>query len=314
MSKKNLILGGVLVFLILVVYLYKGPYQNYQKQVDVPDNFLSQLEVSAINKIEVITSEKTVVLNKEEKDEETKWKIDGTKDFYVAQGEGESIIKTLEEASEGKIELISNNKDKKQEFETNESGVELKLYQDETLLSNFIVGKRGSDYTSTYLSQKDDTSTYSIKAGLANVFRKSEWRDANILEFNKDSVNKIRFQQGDQEFIIEKENSDATSTDEKWIAVSSGEELDSEKVGSVLRVMSSLNALKIPEQKFDGTGLEKNLLIVQVYGDGFSESITVGDADETGELFYTKRGSSDNIYLISKGEKEAMDMQLSDLK
>ena len=79
--------------------------------------------------------------------------------------------------------------------------------------------------------------------------------------------------------------------------------------------MSNLTAISIPEQTFDNTGLEKNNIIVEATGEGINNTIMVGDAEDDEESrYYIKRGDSDNIYLITKEQRDALDNQIWDLQ
>jgi hypothetical protein len=81
----------------------------------------------------------------------------------------------------------------------------------------------------------------------------------------------------------------------------------------VLGVLHNLTAAKIPAQTFTGTGLEKHNIIVQVTGGGFDNTIMIGDCTKD-NLCYAKTAASDNIYLISKSDRDALDKKTTDLK
>ncbi len=65
MDKKTLRLGGILIILIVLAYLYQGPLKEWRAGLGKPKNFLASVDAGQINKIEIIQKEKTVVLEKQ---------------------------------------------------------------------------------------------------------------------------------------------------------------------------------------------------------------------------------------------------------
>lgn len=103
--------------------------------------------------------------------------------------------------------------------------------------------------------------------------------------------------------------------------------VNSDKIQNVLIMMSDLTAAELPEQTFEGTGLEKNSLIVQATGEGIDNTIMIGDlfvpqaehleevkTQAQTELYYAKKGDSDNIYLITKEQKDILNNRIIDLQ
>ncbi|MCG2695676.1 DUF4340 domain-containing protein [Candidatus Parcubacteria bacterium] len=332
MDKKTLKLAIILIILIALAYFYQGPFKDWKSDLGKPDNFLAKIDASQIDKIEIIKNGETAVLIKEN----DKWKIAGTKDFYVEENLADSLNKALGEAISADVELVSSNKDKKSEFKTNlEQGVGVKLFQnEENEIANFVIGKTGNDF-STYVSESNLDETYKIKINLSGLFSRDSWYDKNIFLSDKEKISKIRFQYPDREFIITKtqkhENTETLETEKleyEWEGISPYEfSVDENKIDEILNIMSNLIAAKIPEQTFDGTGLEKNLIIAQATGEGIDNILMVGGALQNGstalrdyganaeeELYYAKKGDSDNIYLITKEQRDELDKNIKDLE
>lgn len=304
MSKKNFILIIALVLLIGLAYIHQGPYKNWQERKAQPKNFLVGVNVEKINKIEIVKDGKTITLLASG----NKWRIDGTKDFYVSDSDANSLTSNLKELVAAQLEVVSQNKDKKSDFGTNEdSGVVVKLEQDNNEMASFVVGKLSSDYMNTYISPINSDKTYQVKLDIYSLFSQDDWYDKTIFASDKTKINKVRFQIGGKEFTIAKQGEDWYATGTKSL------KLNNDKVASVVDLMSSLIASKIPEQKFDGTGLEKNQLIIQVTGDSIDNTLIIG-SDNGNDLYYAKKGDSDNIYLITKTERDGLNKQLKDLQ
>ncbi len=301
MSKKNLILAGILIILVTFSYVYNGSLQNSKKNEKNKYNFLASLNIDQLNHIEVKSGEVKTELELID----NKWKIKGTKDFWTSD-DLKGLIKELSEVS---FELVSTNSGKKGNFKTDESGVVIRLKNGDQLLEQFIIGKLASDFTSTYISKEDTEETYSAKVmGLNSTFSKSDWRDKTIFSSTATDVNKIRIQYPNKQYVLEK-------VENKWSGIEPQKfEIDEEKISEITNLMANFLAVGIPEQTFEGTGLEKNSLIVQMTGEnGFNNTIMVGDSNEN-EMFYAKKASSDNIYLISLDQKEKLEKNIDTLQ
>ena len=169
------------------------------------------------------------------------------------------------------------------------------------------------DFSSTQVAEKDSDMIYQLESKLASVLN-TDWYDKEIFNLEKDNIQKIRFQYPSREFTIQKDEKDDEESEDSWQGILPYKfSVDNEKVFDILETLSSLRATEIPEQSFEGTGLEKNLQIIQLSGENIDVVLMVGE-DNGEELYYTKKGDSDNIYLISSEEKEKIDIRISDLR
>lgn len=307
MSKKTLFLGGVLLVLIALAYFYQGPLKKWQNSVGLEKNFLSSLRVSQIDRVLVSGPGRQFSFKKEGE----RWKTEESKDFYLAKDTAEEFFSGLEETAKAEMELVSSNKENKKEFQTDDTGWRVKLYQGEKILADFIVGKQSADFLKVYLAPADSANTYAAETGLLDVLDEEEWRDQTIFSSAEENISKIRFQYPEREFTVEKKN-------EKWQGtLPYGFPASEDKVKKVLEIMSGLKAVAIPEQTFSQTGLDKHLIIVQATGAGVDNTIMVGEEVKEGRykgMYYAKRGNSDNIYLISKTERDELDKKVWQLK
>lgn len=306
-------LGLILIVLIGAAYLYKTPAVQDSKKIK---NFLSDVSVEEIKKIEIEADGKTTVLEKIN----GKLKIEGTKDFYVDDEVAQKILDAISNTKNTVLDLVSNSEEKKEDFKTNESGIKIKLVQDGKDAINFVVGKLSSNFKDNYISLPSLPDTYAVTENLINIFDREDWRSRRIFKAEADAITKVRFQRPSSEFILEKK-------DDEWKGISPLEfKADKEKLDEVIEKMTNLTAAKIPEQTFEGTGLDQHLLIVQVTGGEVDNTIMIGTSfkmspedleknpdQKQEELYYAKSGKSDNIYLISKEDKSAIDKQIADL-
>lgn len=301
MTKKNLILGGILIILIALAYIYQGPLKKWQANLGKPKNIFSKVDIAKVNKIEINNNKKIVNLEKED----GKWKINGTKNLYLSESQASMIEKILSDSQKENLELVSANKENKKEFNTDGSGTTIRLMDAGKELINFVVGKEGSEGGS-YISQESIKETYFIKQELA-FFRNEEWGDKIIFNSAKDKITKLRLQYPDSELIFEKKG-------DNWEAIKPKKfNSNKDKINKIIDVMANLTAVKLPEQTFKGTGLEKHLIIAEADGDEIKNILMVGDKNNEG-FYYAKRGDSDIVYLISQADRDALNHKIEDFK
>lgn len=310
-NKKNLVLGAILV--VLVGFAYGYYYYQNQDQARA-NNFVSDLDFSQVDKMVVERTGSSTTLLKQEEG----WKVEGTKDFYVRESRTEDIKKGLTDLTEVNFELVSTNQDKKELYHTDlEHGSHLELYQGEEKAADFVVGRLDSPtVTHTYISRPDSEETYLAKnVQLTAMFLEKDWRSKVVFNNPDKEVKKLRFQYPEEEFTAEKKKT--SEGEDKWeITEPNFRETNSEKLAQIEDLMTNLIATRIPEQSFAGTGLEKHLIIVEAQGDGFQNTIMVGEAKEdedNGTLYYAKKGSSDNIYLITEEERNLLKTSVEEL-
>lgn len=312
MNKKTLILGGVLLALIALAYFYQGPLKKWQNNLGKPANILVKTDLNIIDKIEVISTDSTVILTKQSgvsfATAPVKWKYNNSQDFYVDPAIMSEILDSLKVAQVSEMELVSNNPDRKSEFKTDGAGLAVKIYQADKKVADFVVGERTSNYGGTYVSTLKSQSTYSVKTDLKGVFEQTEWRDLTIFSTAKENIKKLRFQYPNREFTIElKDNQWIGTLPEKFT-------VNKEKIDALVAIMTNLKASKIPEQNFSNTGLDKHLIIIQATGEAVDNTLMIGIGEGKSGLFYAKKGESDNIYLIEKADRDKLDKWIWQLK
>jgi hypothetical protein len=303
MGKKNLILFGVLVLLLIATYIYQGPYNDWRENKE-EGNILAGATVEEVDKMEIRKNATTTIsLAKDEKG----WKLADSKEFYVQESVNKELNDALRGLKKSEAEEISSKADRKEEFGTGDSGVRLTLYSGDEKVEELIVGDRGVSFESSYISFPGKQETYSIESGIAGLTSKEQWGDPIIFDADKESINKVRLQYPDNEFTIEKQ-------EEGWRGTSPYEfNVSEEKMDKVLNVMTNLVASDIPEQDFEGTGLEKHLIIAEASGDKIDNTLMVGEANDDG-LYYAKKAKSDNIYLITEEQRNVLKTTIEDLR
>lgn len=299
-----------MVFLLALAYFYSTPYNEWRQEMSKPENVLASLPVESINRIMIAGGDRDIVLEKVDE----RWRIEGTKDFYLKEETASSLRAGLEELIASDVEIVSENPDKKADFETSEdTGIKVTLMEGENELAEFMVGKMTNDLSGTYLALVREDKTYVFKTSLRNVLAGQSWYDMDIFDDDAQKITKIRFQYPNREFSVEK-------NEETWSGTSPYVfRVDDEKIESIANIMAQLTATEIPEQSFENTGLEEHDVIVQATGEGIDNVLMIGNSLENEEedselLYYAKKGDSDNIYLIKESEKEELEKQIWELR
>jgi Domain of unknown function (DUF4340) len=302
MSKKNIILGIILVALIAFAWIWSGPLADWKKTKGQEKNFLAAVSPAKIDKIVIDKNGQKTELDKNG----DIWTIAGVKNFGTDKIAAGSLDTALSEIGTLSIETVSTDAGKKSSFSTDDQGIKVEIDQAGATF-DFIIGKSTPDYAETYISQPGSDKTYQIALDLNSIFGRDEWRDLSIFSFLMERSEKIRFQYPAQQFTVERVNNAWTGTQPNKFSVSD------DKVSAVLSVLQNLSAQKIPVQTFTGTGLEKHSIIVEVSGGGFDDTIMIGDCTKD-DLCYAKTAASDNIYLISKSDRDALNVTQASLK
>ncbi|MCX6799628.1 MAG: DUF4340 domain-containing protein [Candidatus Falkowbacteria bacterium] len=311
MSKTTLRLIIILIVLWGAAYIYKGPMQKKVSDQNKPENFLANVDANALNKVVIVRNSATTTLIKEG----DKFRIDGTKAFFIDKETAQQIADSIQNAKEATFDIASTDEKKKEEFGTDKVGIKVSLEQSGKGPVDLIIGKLADNFVDTYVSLASGTETYSIGENLVKVFDKEDWYDKTLFNSDASKVTKIRFQYKNDQYVLEK-------TKDVWKGVKpSAFTANQEQLIDAITTMTSLKATKIPAQTFKGTGLEKNSIIVQINGEGIDSTLMVGDeykADaankDAEKLYYAKKGDNDNIYLISETSVKTLQKSLKDLK
>jgi hypothetical protein len=304
MSKKNLILGGVLIVLVAFAWIWSGPLQDWKKTKQTEKSFLAEVSLAKINKIIIDKNGQRTELDKNA----DTWTINGVKNFGVDKTAAGALNSALSEIGSLPLETVSANADKKISFGTDEKGVKVEIEQDGATF-DLVIGKGTPDYAGTYIAQPDFGKTCQIALDLNSLLGRDDWRDLTIFSFLKERASKVRFQYPSQQFIVEKINNKWAGTQPKKFDVTD------DKVNAALSVLGNLTAAKIPAQSFANTGLENihSRIIIQTAGDGFDNTLFIGDCTKD-NFCYAKTAANDNIYLISKADRDSLNKKMTDLK
>lgn len=106
-------------------------------------------------------------------------------------------------------ELISSNPEKQAFFRVDSiSGTGLDFFAGERQLTSVVLGKISSDLLHGYLRKTNSDDVYMVKGVFSRLAdrRIDNWRDRNICPFDPKQVKRVKITQGEEEFILTKED------------------------------------------------------------------------------------------------------------
>jgi len=281
---------------ILIVVTAVASIMSNGKQDNNGGEALITVNIREANKIEIIKDEEIQELSKVE----NKWVVSSKSGVDADQVAVNEILNKTEEIT--KNDLVSTNPEKKASFEVDESGVEIKMYSGDSLITDFFVGKAGADFNSTYVRLAEEDDVYLTKNYIRMHFDKNDFRDLAILDFDKDQASEIKIDQSKKEIAI------LLKEEGKWKAEWYDEfEVDESKVTTLINSLSKLSAKDVVVDKsLSETGLENPAIILTVKMENGEENVLL-IGEKEGEIYYVKRSVDDIIYTVA--EYKVKDMQ-----
>jgi len=299
----------MLLILVGVTYLYVGPIQKWKedKQNARSRNFLSHIDMELVDQVEVVDQDKVMYIIKKEAGQ---WWVEPNK--WPTE-------KILMDALEEKMKIIiasdfgitSVNLNNKTRFQTGDNGLKVKLFQDETEVGDFIIGKIANNYQSTYISRENDDKTYSVKETLVRAFDVSSWEDRTITDLGEADTVILKYP--NQE--IEITNTPDSRGEVYWRSIRPYlARLNKEKTETLINTARKLEASSIPAQNMEITGLDKPVLQIQLKGEGMDETLVLGNKNPATNEYFVKKLNDNKIYLITKEKRDELVKQIANLR
>ena len=295
MKKKQLLtLGGIFVFLLLLVLIFENPFRKseYEKKVDEATVLFPKFDKEQVVKIEIVAKGETSTLTKQD----DKWFVTSM-DNYPADMEAidELFTKVAEFNNANKV---SDNPEKQVEFQVDSTGIEAKLTDvNEKMLAHLFVGKNTPGFLSSYVRAADSKDVYIAKGYLQGVFDKSTrtWKDRTIFNFNKGIVTQIDITSPEEsiELRIDAEN--------KWQMLQpTAAAVVQNEIDNLLNSLSQLKTDDFAETKeLSEYGLDSpTSSISAILNDGSTQTLHIGNED--GGKLYVKSNEKEQVFRLFK--------------
>ncbi len=293
-KKQLLILGGIFVFLLLVVLIFENPFRKseYQKKVEEATALFPNFNKEQVTKIEIIAKGETTILSMQDGN----WVV-ASMDNYPADSEG--VKDLLDKVAEfDNANHVSDNPKNQAEFQIDSSGVEAKLMgANDKVLAHLFVGKNTPGFLSSYVRVADSNDVYVAQGYLQSVFDKGTrtWKDRTIFNFNKGIVTQINITSPEETVELRLDAENKWQMHQPITAAANQTEVD-----NLLTTFSQLKTDDFAETKeLVEYGLDMpTSSISAILNDGTTATLHVGK--EEGGKLYVKRDDKDSIFMLYK--------------
>ncbi len=239
-QKEYLILIAVICILVVILIISSGRDRMTYK---LPQ--LDKIEQNSINKIEIITPEDSILLEKSQDE----WLI-MPQEYAVDTDKVEEMLDVI--GSLTLTELVSD-KENYQRYELDEENrIHVKAFKGEKLIREFFIGKVSSTYSHTYVRLTDSIHVFHARDSFQSTFEqnKSGLRDKLVMEFGQEEITTLVLEGEFGSLELNKELRTANTKEEEpeaspkeeevWLTID-GEEADTSVINSVLSKLSNLN-------------------------------------------------------------------------
>ncbi len=293
-KKKLFILGGIFVFLLLVVLILENPFRksDYQKKIEAATALFPGFDKEQVTKIEILAKGITSTLSKQK----DKWVVESM-DNYPADKEGVDELLT-KVAEFDNANLVSDNPKNQTEFQVDNSGIETKLMgANDKMLVHLFVGKNTPGFLSSYVRVADSNDVYTAQGYLQGVFDKGTrtWKDRTIFDFNKGIVTQIYITSPDETVELR------LDADNKWQMLQPvTAAVNQTEVDNLLTSFSQLKTDDFAEEKeLSEYGLDVPMSTISaILNDGTTMTLHVGK--EEGGKHYVKSVDKEPIFMMFK--------------
>ena len=308
-TKQLLILGGVFVFLLLVVLIFENPFgkSDQEKKLEAATPLFPDFDKEQVAKIEIVATGETTTLSKQDGE----WVV-ASMDNYPADSEG--IAQLLTKVSELKnTQRVSTNPEKQSEFEVDSTGVEAKLMDaNDKLLVHLFVGKITPGFLSSYVRAAASNDVYVAQGSLQSVFNKGTrtWKDRTIFDFNKGIATQLNISSSEETIELRLDENGIWQMLKPVAATANTTEVD-----NLLTTLSGLNTDDFAEANDDlaAYGLDvPQSTISAVLNDGTTATLHIGKEEE-GKL-YVKRDDTETVFRLFKSNVDRLIKKSDTLK
>jgi hypothetical protein len=290
--RTTLILAAVLVVLVAIAALFNSGRKRQESSLGTP--IFPAFTAAKADGIEVRGGGTTVVLRRRG----DTWLVATEGNQPVDPKIPKQIIEAMDKLSTRT--LISISRETHTGFQVDSTGFTVRISQGTKSVAEFIVGKPGPDWMSTYIRPVSGDKVYLVPAYLrTTVDRGPEtWRNRTILELEQAKIASYTTRNARETVTVER------GKDGEWSITSpTQDKARPDIVGMVLRSLAALRASGFADSTVTGvsSGLDADTAAVVVKtDDGTSYTIHVGAMTPANQS-YTRKDGDPVIYLVPRG-------------
>lgn len=196
--KKNtyILIGLFLVLLAGALLVLQKPGE--QSASSAKAGSLTETDSVSVDKIEINTPNFSLAMEKRG----TEWFLIQPINYRANQifvGQLIHQIKSIQVKG-----TISSKPEKHNVFQVDQSGTEVKVFENGAEKSSFVLGKTASSYIESYARKSNSEDVLLVEGASSYMFNRpvKDWRDRSIYSTPKESIKQIRYQFGDGEFSV----------------------------------------------------------------------------------------------------------------
>jgi hypothetical protein len=290
--RTTLILAVVLVVLVAIAVLFDSGRKRQESSLGKP--IFPAFSATKADGIEVRGGGTTVVLRRQG----DAWVVATERNQPADPKIPKQLLEAMDKLSTRT--LISISPETHKGFEVDSTGFTVRISQGAKSVAEFIVGKPGPDYMSTYIRPVSGDKVYLIPVFLRTTVDREPgtWRNRTVLEVDQAKIASYTTRTARETVTVEK------GKDGAWnITAPTQEKARPDMVGMVLRSLAALRCSGFADSTVTGTssGLDADTTAVVVkMDDGTSYSIHVG-ATTPANQSYTRKDGDPMIYLVPRG-------------
>jgi len=284
------ILGGILIILIATAFLVKGNINFLNPKTS--NMFIDDFNAEEITKIEIINQSQTQTLERKE----NSWVVSSQNDVGAEQ---KAVLAILEETKRlTKDGVASKNPEKRSVYQVDKDGTQVKLFKGENEVANFYIGKTGPDFSSTYIRKENEDIVYLFLENIGSTFNRNDFRNLEILTFDKDKVKSLTFETQKTQFVVEK-------IEDKWeLTAPLNVEVNQDKINFTLNDLANLKGKDIiTDTEGKNFDFDKPTSKISVsFTENGDQTLLIG-AKTSGEEdtdYYAKNEASETVFTLSK--------------
>lgn len=201
-------------------------------------------------------------------------------------------------------DVVSSNPDKQSVYEVDDSGIKVVMKSGDKVLEDFIIGKNGPSWPSSYIRWQNENDVYLVRQTLPQLFGWADWRNMTIVQLSPDTITELSWSNGLH--IIKQ--------DDAWQVVEPKElSIEETKIKTVLDNLANLEGTDIADINAGDLNQAEADFILEVK---ITDDVTYRLAfwnhpkDEGDYDYYVVKEGDDNVYILSKYIAENMEKKI----
>jgi len=242
----------VLAVVIVALTLYLVLRQEDRVQYELPK--IKTLQAETIGKIEIKKPDGLLTLVKDGDN----WLL-GEKKYSTDIEKIEKMLKTISTLTV--TEMVSQSKNYKRYGLHEGERLEIKAYQGDKLIREFLVGKNTATYGHTFVKLVNDDRVFQAKGAFHNEFNKKQddIRDKKVMKFDSAEISRVDITGGDKTYSFMKSapksdpgqvkdaQNQPAAEESQWLTAD-GKEGDKSKIESYINRLSNLTCDKFIDE------------------------------------------------------------------